>query len=102
MGHLVTPWHGTGLVLFPRVRQRAFGATRRPGHAAFGDHLSSGFHVRSAAPYSHCMTQRGSASFLRQLLQEDRSDQASSALRSPSGSLISRVVRSSQLEFESF
>lgn len=42
MGHLVTHWHQTEVVLFPRVHEGVRGAPAGPdGHAALGDHLSS-------------------------------------------------------------
>lgn len=41
MGHLVTRWHQTGVVLFPGVRACVFGAGTRRATPRWGDHLSS-------------------------------------------------------------
>lgn len=75
MGHLVTHWHETGVVLFPRVCECVFGAATGLAMRRSETTCLLRFHVWSAAPYSHCMTQRDSAFyvrhfFLRQLLKK--------------------------------
>lgn len=64
MGHLVTHWHQTGVVLFPRVRECVFGAPTGLAMRRSETTCLQRFHVPSAAPYSPCMTQRDSAYYV--------------------------------------
>lgn len=64
MGHLVTHWHETGVVLFPRVCECVFGAATGLAMRRSKTTCLLRFHVWSAAPYSHCMTQRDSAFYV--------------------------------------
>lgn len=65
MGHLVTHWHETGVVLFPRVCECVFGAETGLAMRRSETTCLLRFHVWSAAPYLHCMTQRDSAFYVR-------------------------------------
>lgn len=64
MGHLVTRWHKTGLVLFPRVHECVLGAPAGLATLRSETTCLQRFHVQSAAPYSRCMTQRDSADYV--------------------------------------
>lgn len=64
MGHLVTHWHETGVVLFPRVCECVYGAATGLAMRRSETTCLQRFHVWSAAPYSHCMTQKDSAFYV--------------------------------------